>query len=121
MTAYTLSVVLLIPAAHQAEINALAEEAGYGQENITRPLLHTDGSEWFGGHTWAAPAFLTDLGSAPPSEALAALVMSVREGGEPLEHWTETLEANGLEAVKVIPQAGPLDQFDAYKTELEQS
>lgn len=93
---YVLSVVLLIPAAHQAEINAIAEAAGYGPDNLTCPLIHTDGSTWFGGHTWAAPAFLTDIGSAPPSPALAALVMSVREGGEPLEHWNNVLLENSL-------------------------
>ena len=99
MSDYTLSVVLLIPAAHQAEINALAEASGFGPDSITVPLTHTDGSPWFGSHTWAAPEFLSDIGAAPPSEALAALVMSVREGGEPLEHWNEALADNGLEAI----------------------
>ena len=107
MSDYTLSVVLLIPAAHQAEINALAEASGFGPDSITVPLTHTDGSPWFGSHTWAAPEFLSDIGAAPPSEALAALVMSVREHGqvdsdgnqlsmEPLQHWIEALSANGL-------------------------
>ena len=96
MSDYTLSIVLLIPAEHQAEINALAEASGFGPDSITVPLTHTDGSPWFGSHTWAAPEFLTDIGDAPPSEALAALIVSVREGGEPQGHWSETLAANGL-------------------------
>ena len=96
MSDYTLSVVLLIPAAHKDEINALAEESGYGPDCISVSLVHTNGGEWFGSHSLAAPEFLTDLGAAPPSAALAALVISVEEGGDPMSHWTEALEANGL-------------------------
>ena len=101
MSDYTLSVVLLIPAAHKDAINALAEESGYGPDCITVPLVHTDGGEWFGSHSWAAPEFLTDLGASPPSAALAALVISVEESGDPMSHWTEALEANGLVRVAV--------------------
>ena len=110
MSNYTLSVVLLIPAAYRDEINALAEESGYGPDCITVPLVHTNGGEWFGSHSWAAPEFLTDMGASPPSAALAALVASARAYGtvddegdvlstEPLAHWNETLIENGLSMV----------------------
>ena len=96
MSDYTLSVVLLIPAAHKDAINALAEESGYGPDCITVPLVHTNGGEWFGSHSWVAPEFLTDLGAAPPSAALAALVISVEEGGDPQTNWQATLAEHGL-------------------------
>ena len=111
MSNYTLSIVLLIPEQHKQAINDLAEASGYGPDCLSAPLIHTDGSAWTGCHTWAAPEFLEDLGAADPSEALAALVMSVRSAGqlddegeplsmEPLTHWAEALTANNLSRVE---------------------
>jgi hypothetical protein len=103
MSDYPLSVVLLIPAAHREAINTLAEAMGWGPGNMSREL--TDGSAtWYGCHTWAAHSFLDEFGQAPPeyAEPLAALAMSVIEGGNPSEHWAATLDAHGLTAVEPV-------------------
>jgi len=96
---YSLSVVLLIPAAHKDAINALAEKLGWGPNNLSIPLNE---GEWYGCHTWAAPAFMDEFALAPPefAETLAALVVSTQEGGSPSEHWAQVLEANSLIADK---------------------
>ena len=95
---YDLSVVLLIPAQHREAINTLAEELGYGHGNLSVPLVHADGNAWYGGHTWAAPAFMDEFANAPAEFAgpLSALVMSVIEGGNPIEHWNSTLSLHGI-------------------------
>lgn len=100
---YDLSVVLLIPAQHHEAINQLAEELGYGPGNLSVPLIHADGSEWYGGHTWAARSFMDEFAAAPPEFAapLAALVMSVIEGGNPAEHWKQSMLDNGLTPVEM--------------------
>ena len=92
---YSLSAVLLIPAAHKDSINALAEQMGWGPNNLSIPL---NNGAWYGCHTWAAPAFMDEFSLAPPAfaETLAALVVSTQEGGSPAEHWTQVLEANSL-------------------------
>ena len=98
---YNLSIVLLIPDAHKQAINALAEAAGHGPDNLSRPLVDADGNPWWGGHTMAAPVFLEDFASVTEyPEAMAALIMSVHdiELGESsdLPHWQEALAANNL-------------------------
>lgn len=94
---YDLSVVLLIPAQHREAINTLAEELGYGPGNLSVPLVHADGSEWYGGHTWAALAFLDQLSDpAYQGAAMSALVVSAIDGGEPLSNWAQALLDNHL-------------------------
>ena len=95
---YDLSVVLLIPAVHRDAINTLAEAMGWGPGNLRRELIHSDGSTWYGCHTWAAPAFMDEFANAPAEFAgpLSALVMSVIEGGNPIEHWNSTLSLHGI-------------------------
>lgn len=108
MSSYTISCVLLIPAAHRDAINAVAEAIGYGPGNLSVELLHTDGSTWYGCHTWAEQAFLDMIASPPPEvaqiqggpEALAALVVSSVEGGDPLSNWQQALTENGLTVVE---------------------
>jgi hypothetical protein len=94
---YSLSVVLLIPAAHKDSINSLAEQLGWGPNNLSTPL---SGGTWFGCHTWADPEFLNEFSQAPAEaqETLMALVISVSTegGGSPAEHWKLALEENQL-------------------------
>lgn len=96
----TLSVVQLCPDVYRDTANAVAKWYGYGPDNLSRALIHADGSIWWGCHAWLAPSALTAI--APPeaipgaADALAAVVVSVREGGEPLEHWQQVLAARGL-------------------------
>lgn len=98
---YTLSVVLLIPAAHRDAINELAESLGYGPGNLSVPLVHSDGSEWYGGHTWAALEFLDQLSDpAYQGAAMSALVVSAIPEGTAYSNWNNTLAANGLSVVE---------------------
>jgi hypothetical protein len=92
---YTLSVVLLIPAAHKDAINALADQLGWGPDNLAIPLSD---ATWFGCHTWATSGFMDHFASAPPEAAatIEALIVSTREGGSPAEHWAQALIENGL-------------------------
>ena len=103
---YDISVVLLIPDAQRDLINQYAESLGWGPDNLSVELVHTDGSTWWGCHTMADAGFL-ELMSSPPepdaevdyTPALAALVSSVVTGGNPLEHFNAALAANSLTRV----------------------
>jgi len=99
---YTLSVVLLIPAQHREAINTLAEELGYGPGNLSVPLVHADGSEWYGGHTWAALEFLDHFREPIEGyeDVVSALVVSLLDL-PPAEHWQTALAEQGLSAVEV--------------------
>ena len=92
---YSLSVVLLIPAAHKDSINTLAESLGWGPDNVAIPL--SDGT-WFGCHTWATSGFMDHFASAPAEAAatIEALIVSTVEGGSPAEHWAQALAENGM-------------------------
>ncbi len=84
-----------------------AESIGWGPDNLSVELVHTDGSTWWGCHTMADAGFL-DLMSSPPdtedeadyTPALAVLVSSIVPGGNPTTNWNEALEANGLTRVE---------------------
>ena len=99
---YTLSVVLLIPAQHRDAINTLAEELGYGPGNLSVPLVHSAGSEWYGGHTWAALEFLDQFREPIEGfeDVVSALVVSLLDLS-PAEHWQTALAEHGLSAVEV--------------------
>lgn len=100
MTAYTLSVVQLCPDAYRNAANAIAEAAGYGQGNLSVELRHIDGSTWWGCHAWWMPSAMEIINNPPEvpgvAEIMAQVVTSVRDGGDPLQHWQEALAANGL-------------------------
>lgn len=110
MTEYTLSVVQLCPDAYRDAANAIAEAAGYGPDNLSVELRHTDGSVWWGCHAWWIPEALAAAMQLPESapgaeEILAHVITSVvdREAlpeaereGLPLRHWLQALAANEL-------------------------
>lgn len=112
MSDYTLSVVQLCPDAHRANANAIAEAAGYGDNNLSVELRHTDGSTWWGCHAPWMPSALERSTSLPPEApaqwqaALAAVVTSPRDMGKnppegfTTQHWLEALAANGLSLVQ---------------------
>lgn len=94
---YTLSVVLLIPSQHREAINTLAEELGYGPDNMSVPLMKPDGAQWFGCHTWCVQAFLDQLVDPKYAcEALSALVVSAIDCGDPTSNWAQALLDNHL-------------------------
>lgn len=101
MTAYTLSVVQLCHDDYRDAANAVAEGYGYGPGNLSVELRHTDGSTWWGCHAWWMPSALEVVNSPPDevpgvAEVVAQVITSVRDGGDPLQHWQEALAANGL-------------------------
>lgn len=103
---YDLSVVLLIPDDQRDLINQYAESLGWGPDNLSVELVHTDGSTWWGCHTMADAGFLELMGSPPDTEdetdympALAVLVSSIVPGCDPLEHFNAALAANNLTRV----------------------
>lgn len=111
MTEYTLSVVQLVPDAHRAAAEAIAEGFGYGAGNLSVELRHSDGSVWWGCHAWWIPEALA-IAINPPdevpgtSEVLVHVVTSVvyvPPGSDPTgvgnAHWLEVLAANGLVVV----------------------
>jgi len=106
---FSLSVVQLCPEIHRGAADAIAESYGYGPGNLSVRLTHTDTSTWWGCHAWWRPEAL-DIVTTPPDEVagvadiMAIVITSVREGGEPIQHWAEVLAANGL-SVYVEPEA----------------
>lgn len=110
MSVHNLSAVLLIPEAHKDVMNTIAEALGYGPNNIAVKLAKTDNSVWYGCHTWCNQVFVDQIANPPEeaslipgsSEALASLVTSIVEGGDPSSNWFTTLEANGLSVVETV-------------------
>lgn len=110
----TISCVLIAPIAFVDAADALSIALGYAQEPGTYSLpLLTDGELTHKGtHTWASDAFLTMLDNArngiipaelvgvyEPADVQAlvnALIVSTRTNCEPLDHWRDVLNANGL-------------------------
>lgn len=98
---HAISCVLLIPGAHLAAINALADSLGYGPNNLSVPLRKADGSLWHGCHTWCTQIFLDQLDDPTyTGEARAALVVSLVEDGDPAVHWEQALASNGLTLIE---------------------
>lgn len=98
---YSISCVLLIPAAHRDAVNGLAESLGYGPDNLNVELTHADGNIWYGCHTWCVQAFLDQLADpAYAGEAMDALVVSAVPDGSPASNWGEALAAKSLAMTK---------------------
>lgn len=105
MTEYSLSVVQLCPNDYRDAANAIAEAAGYGPNNLSVELRHLDGSTWWGCHAWWMPSALEEALNPPEevpgmTEILSHVITSVREGGNPLEHWLAALAANNLSTIE---------------------
>jgi hypothetical protein len=121
---FILSAVLILPAALQTAGNALSVALGHGPDTYSIPLCTGEAVTHFGAHAWVQQSFvdtiqaaatgtlpdsLTTLdedGNPPISPAdlqaiLTSLILSVREGGDPQEHWQSVLTANGLAVQQV--------------------
>lgn len=104
MSEYTLSVVQLCPDAYADAADAIAEAAGYGPNNLSVELRHTDGSTWWGCHAPWIPAVF-EVKTAPTGDpqidsVLAQVVTSAQTRDDYYAHWTEALAANGLTVVE---------------------
>lgn len=90
MTAY----IYFCPATDVEQANAIAEENGHGQDNISVPLVSTmDQSQWFGAHSYV------DLLSPKPtqwSDESLNVIVTEYNSGTPLEAWNAALAANNL-------------------------
>jgi hypothetical protein len=123
-SSFSYSVVLLLPATLQDKGNRLACALGYDElpgKTFIAPAS-ADGVEpatHYGCHTWAQQSFVDTLNAAAQGQlpavdwaaygltepdmqgVVASLVVSVRVGGEPYQHWTETLAGHGLRPAAV--------------------
>lgn len=96
---YDISVVLLIPDNFKQDINELAEELGYGPDNLSIKLVGPNASVWWGCHTWCNASFLESFGSQQHTDALAALIVSVGDTSV-LDHWSTALKEYNLELLE---------------------
>lgn len=110
------STVLIAPLAFADAADDLSIALGYAEPGAVTygNRLLTNGVETHRGtHTWASARFIGMLNDAQqgvfPEEAanfdpaqlqalIANLIISVREGGEPLDHWNDVLTTRGLTA-----------------------
>lgn len=113
---FTISCVIILPASLQSAGNALSLALGHGPDTYSIPLCMDGVVTHYGAHAWVQPEFIATIQGAaggvlpdslaefPPEDlqaVLSGLILSVREGGDPQEHWQATLAANGL-AVQVV-------------------
>lgn len=103
---YKLSIVSICPDESRAVINALAEQFGAGQDNMSVKLIDQKGDVWWGCHSWWKQEdyafFKSEIASSSNSEtqaSLNSLIESVVEEGEPHEHWIATLSKHNLKQV----------------------
>lgn len=111
----TISCVLLVPVALADAANQLSIALGYAQDpdTYTKPILRDGELSYCGAHTWASSVFVGLIDNAhngiiPPELAtqgydavqvkalVDAMIISIRNYGEPLDHWNAVLAANGL-------------------------
>ncbi|MNG13759.1 hypothetical protein D3C84_974580 [compost metagenome] len=114
---YTVSCVLLIPEKHRRAINAVGEELGYGPNNLSVELRHTDGSTWWGAHAWCKPSFIEKIENRPAdvwekvlrvpggAKAVDALIVFSVDGGSPSDTWPQCLSDKSLSIVQPDDEA----------------
>lgn len=109
MSEWNYSIVLVIPAADQVAGNQIAEALGYGPDTFSLPAVSegaTEPTHYFN-HSFGAQAFVDmvqALGEGNPPEGmppellepLSRMIISIRDGGDPVQHVDEALEENGL-------------------------
>ena len=111
----TISCVLLVPVELAPAANQLSIALGYAQapDTYTKPVLQDGELAYYGAHTWASAVFVGLIDNAHngiiPAELVAqgydamqvkalvdAMIVSMRNYGEPLDHWNAVLAANNL-------------------------
>lgn len=105
---YNLSVVNIVPDAHRDSINQIAELYGCGENNLSVKLIHSNGSIYWGCHSWWKPedyaVFSNDelRQQVVPTElqpSLEHLYERLVLDGDARENWTAALALNGLSEV----------------------
>jgi hypothetical protein len=105
------SLVMIAPAALMPTLTALGPSIGFSEGEFSVPLsaTGTDPATHYGLHAWSRDDFVETITSAATIGELdeattaalrAALIISNRIGGEPYEHWTAVLTANGLQVIQ---------------------
>lgn len=111
----TISCVLLVPVALTDAANQLSIALGYAQSPDTycKPILKNGELAYYGAHTWASSVFVGMIenahngiipqgleaqgyDAAQVKALVDAMIISMRNYGEPLDHWHTVLTANGL-------------------------
>ena len=105
---FNLSVVNIIPDAHLAAVNQIAELYGCGENNISVKLQGNDGIYW-GCHAWWKPedyALFSDAelrAQIVPTELLPSLEFLYERlmlDGDSQENWQSALDELGLSLVE---------------------
>ena len=100
-----MSGVFILPAAMRDAGNAFGEQMGWGSPSYSIPLSPTgaEPATHWGARADLYPGFFDLLGN-PPEDALPlldALVLDVRDIGDPYGHWSEVIAAQGLQVINV--------------------
>jgi hypothetical protein len=119
MSDWPYSVVMLVPAAIQAEANRLAAGLGHGPRNFSVGLSASgqEPATHYGCRTQAQQSFVDLLagmgqGEFPPIEGadpqiigaiLASLIIDISENEDGFSHFNRVIEANGLTRFEVEP------------------
>lgn len=109
MAAWNYSVVFLCLAGDQTDSDTIAEALGYGPDTFSLPAGPAEATEptHYFNHSFAAQEFVdlvTTLGEGTPPEglpeellpALSRMIISIRDGGDPVAHVDDVLAANNL-------------------------
>lgn len=93
---YSISCVLIIPAAMRAAANAVIEGYDFGPNNLSVALTKTaDASAWYGCHIWCDQAFVDFINSRQAVDFLGKMVVAAN-AGPANAHWIATLAAAGM-------------------------
>ena len=106
---FNLSVVNIIPDAHKDAVNQIAELYGCGENNLSVKLIDSNGSIYWGCHSWWKPedyAIFSDAelrAQIVPSElqpSLEFLYERLMLDGNSQENWQSALSELGLNPVE---------------------
>lgn len=117
MSEWNCSIVLLCKAADQADSNVIGEALGYGPDTFSLPAGPEGATEptHYYNHSYGAQAFVdmvTALGGGTPPEGLppellgplSRMIISVRDGGDPVQHVADVLRQHVYAIASVKPQ-----------------
>lgn len=106
---FNLSVVNIVPDAHLVAVNKIAELYGCGENNISVKLVDSNGSIYWGCHSWWTPedyALFSDeelRAQIVPTELLPSLEFLYERlvlDGDSQENWQATLNELGLSLIE---------------------